>query len=81
MADRIIEDNIRLIHDLISYLHKEILPGLPFCVDFEKVFDSVDRYFMFKVLHAFGFGPGRYQWTSTFYEDIKSTVAVNGHLS
>ena len=57
MANRYIGDNIRLIYDLISYLNKKNIPGLLLCLDFEKAFDSVDWRFMFKVLHAFGFGP------------------------
>ncbi|WP_419584616.1 RNA-directed DNA polymerase, partial [Thiolapillus sp.] len=81
MANRFIGDNIRLIHDLISYLHRTKLPGLLLCLDFEKAFDSVDWNFMFKVLRAFGFGPDICQWISTFYKGIKSTVAVNGQLS
>ena len=81
MTNRYIGDNIRLIYDLISYLNKENMPGLLFCLDFEKAFDSVDLKFMFKVLHAFGFGPAISQWIFTFYRHIKSSVAVNGQLS
>ena len=81
MANRYIGDNIRLIYDLISYLNKENMPGLLLCLDFEKAFDSVDWRFMFKVLHAFGFGPDINQWIFTFYRHIKSSVAVNGQLS
>ena len=81
MANRYIGDNIRLIYDLISYLNKENMPGLLLCLDFEKAFDSVDWRFMFKVLHAFGFGPDISQWIFTFYRHIKSSVVVNGQLS
>jgi len=41
----------------------------------------VDWKFMFKVLHAFGFGPDISRWIFTFYKDIKSSVVVNGQLS
>ena len=53
-----ISDNVRLIHDLINYLNtKKVLKnGLLLCLDFEKVFDSLDWRFMFKALTAFGFG-------------------------
>ena len=77
MANRFIGDNIRLIRDLISYLHRTKLPGLLLCLDFEKAFASVNWNFMFKVLLAFEFGPDICQSISTFYKGIKSTVAVN----
>ena len=80
MANRYIGDNIRLIYDLISYLYRENKPGLLLCLDFEKAFDSVDWKFMFKVLRAFGFGPDIFQWISTFYKDIKSSVTINGQF-
>ena len=80
-ANRNIGDNIRLTYDLISYLYRENKPGLLLCLDFKKAFDSVDWKFMFKVLHAFGFGPDICQWIFTFYKDIKSSVTVNGQLS
>ena len=81
IANTYIGGIIRLIYDLISYLNKENMPGLLLCLDFEKAFDSVDWRFMFKVLHAFGFGPDISQWIFTFYRHIKSSVAVNVQLS
>ena len=81
MANRFIGDNIRLIHDLISYLHRTKHLDLLLCLDFEKVFDSVDWNFMFKVLRAFRFGQDICQLISTFYKGIKSPVAVNGQLT
>ena len=79
MANRYIGDNIRLIYDLISYLYRENKPGLLLCLDFEKAFDSVDWKFMFKVLHAFGFGPNICQWISTFYKDNLSRLIDSYH--
>ena len=70
MANSYIGDNIRLIYDLLLL-----------CLGFEKAFDSVDWKFMFKVLHAFGFGPDISQWISMFHKAIKSSVTVNGQLS
>ena len=81
MAIRYLGDNIRLIYDLISYLNEENIPGLLLCLHFEKAFESVNWKFMFKVLHAFGFGPDMSRWIFAFYKHIKSSVAVNGLLS
>ena len=80
MANRYIGDNIRLIYDPISYSHRENILGLLLCLDFEKVFDSVDWKLMIKVLLTFGFGSDICQWISMFYKDIKSFVMVNGQL-
>ena len=78
IANRFIEDNIRLTYDLISYRNREKLPGLLLCLYFEKAFDSVDWKCMHKVLRAYGFGPDIIcQW---IYKDIKSAVAVIGLL-
>ena len=76
-----LEITLDLIYDLICYLYRENKPGLLWCLDFEKAFDSVDWKFMFKVLRAFGFGPDICQWISTFYKYTKSSVTVNGQLS
>jgi hypothetical protein len=78
MANRYIGDNIRLIYDVIAYLDAHKLPGLLINIDFEKAFDSLDWEFMFKVLKAFGFKEDICKWIHTFYNNIKSTVIVNG---
>ena len=78
---RYIGDNLRLIYDMIHYLNNENLPGLLVSVDFEKAFDSIDWKFMQDVLKRFGFGDNIIQWVSSFYNDIRSSVIVNGKAS
>ena len=65
---------------MIHYLDKEKLPGLLVSIDFEKAFDSVDWKFMHKVLREYGFGENIIQWVYAFYNDIKSSVVVNGKI-
>ena len=48
------------------------------CIDFKKAFDTVSRDFLFKTLHAFGFGYSFIQWIHTFYKNISSCVLNNG---
>ena len=55
MANRSIENNTRLIYDLISDCNTSRLTGLLLCINFEKAFDSLDWTFMHKVLKACGF--------------------------
>ena len=57
MADRSVQDNIRLRCDLISYLNRESVPELLLCLEFEKAIDTVDWHFMFSVIGDFGFCP------------------------
>ena len=78
---RYIGDNLRLLYDIIYYLKNENQPGLLVSIDFEKAFDSVDWNFMEKVLKQFGFGSNILQWISAFYNDIKSSILVNGQAS
>jgi exonuclease III len=78
---RYIGDNIRLIYDMIDYLNKKNRPGLLLNIDFEKAFDSLNWGFMQKVLKSVGFGEMIRKWIYVFYNDIKSTVIVNGSAS
>ena len=74
-------NNTRLIYDLINYCNTNRLAGLLLCIDFEKAFDSLDWTFMHKVLKSFGFQKDIRRWISVFYNNIKSTVLVNGQPS
>ena len=78
---RYIGNNLRLLYDMIYYLQNENLPGLLISIDFEKAFDSLDWEFMKKVLKHFGFGKDIIHWITAFYNDIKSSIIVNGQAS
>ena len=56
IPNRYTGDNRRWIYDMMNYLEAKQLPGMLLCLDFKKVFDSLDWQFMFKVLKAYGFG-------------------------
>ena len=81
VKNRYIGDNIRLIYDIISHLNSNSEPGLLLCLDFEKAFDSLDWGFLHKVLSAFGFKNDICRWVSAFYNNIRSTVSINGMIS
>ena len=81
MSNRYMGDNTMGCIWSYHYLSCNNPPGLLICIDFEKAFDSVDCYFMMKVLKAFGFGPDMCQWISTFYNKMKSAIFVNSHTS
>jgi exonuclease III len=81
LAGRYIGDNLRLIYDIIHHLNTTNKPGLLISIDFEKAFDSVSWKYMKNVLQEFGFKESIIRWISAFYNDIKSSVTVNGMTS
>lgn len=55
LKGRSIAENICLINNVISYTELKNIPGLLLFVDFEKAFDTIERAFVDKALHHFGF--------------------------
>ena len=62
-------------------MYKDDIPGLLLLVDFEKVFDTVERSFIEETLEFYGFGPTFNKCIKTCYLDIYSTFLNNGHMS
>ena len=81
LSGRYIGENIRTLYDLMAYTEKNKIPALLLLIDFEKAFDSIAWSFIHKVLHFFNFGESIKRWISVFYNNIKSCVIVNSHLS
>ena len=78
---RYIGENTRNLYDLFHYTEKHHIPGLLLLIDFEKAFDSVAWTFISKTFDFFNFGPSIKRWINVFYNNIKSSVLVNGHVS
>ena len=81
MQERYIGENIRLIHDVITFANDNKVKGLIMFIDFEKAFDSIDHEYMIKTLTHFNFGPDVLQWITLFYSNANSCVINNGYLS
>ena len=78
---RTINDNSRLLHDVISYANEINVPLAVINVDQMKAFDRVSHAFLFKTLQKFGFGPNFIQWIRLIYNSVSSSVKTNGWLS
>ena len=78
---RTINDNIRLIQDVISYANEKKLPLAVISVDQLKAFDRVAHEFLFESLERFGFGPDFIRWIKTIYNSVSSSVKTNGWLT
>ena len=81
MKGRYIEENIRLLYDLIMYSKLHNKPGMLLLIDFEKAFDSVSHKFIFKTLKFFDLGPSFMKWMKLFYNKCKSLVLINGNAT
>ena len=78
IPNRYIGECTRLVHDIMDYTECMEIPGLLLLIDFEKAFDSVDWHFIQNTLTFFNFGPSVKHWIETFFQNIRSSVLING---
>ena len=78
---RTINDNTRLLHDVVSYANDCNIPLALISVDQLKAFDRVSHEFLFDTLVTFGFGPNFIRWIRVIYNSVSSSVKTNGWLT
>ena len=78
---RTINDNTRLLHDVVAYANEKDVPLALISVDQLKAFDRVSHEFLFKCLERFSFGPNFVQWIKLIYNSVSSSVKTNGWLT
>jgi len=78
---RYIGENIRNLHETIDYINNLNEKVLIFFSDLKKAFDSLNHNFMRKCLLKFKFPNYIINWVDIFYNDAKSCIHNNGHLS
>ena len=81
LRNRFISENTRLVYDILDYLKRTNKNGVLLLIDFEKAFDSLEWYFINKVLEVYNFGSEFRKWFKVMYNNVKSTVINNGHFS
>ena len=69
------------IRDILFYCQKEHLDLIMMGVDYTKAFDSVNFQCLHKTFETFGFGETFRQWIKLIYNDGKSCITNNGHIS
>ena len=69
------------MQDVITYANETNKSSALITVDQLKAFDRVSHILLFKTLEKFGFGPNFQQWIKTFYNNVASSVKVNGRLT
>ena len=67
LKNRHIEENTRLVYDLIQYCKKTKREGILLLIDFEKAFDSIEWSYIDKVLSQYNFGSDFRKWFRIVY--------------
>ena len=78
---RTINDNTRLLNDVISYVNEKNTSLAFISIDQMKAFDRVSHDFLFACLDRFGFGPNFINWIKLIYHDAPSSVKTNRWLT
>ena len=79
---RSISDNCHLLRNVVDYINSKPLMGAALInLDFSKAFDRVSHKYLFATLEAFGFGPEFISWLRLLYQDISSSVLLNGFIT
>ncbi len=78
---RSILDNGHLLRCIVDYVDQKDMPLAIINLDQTKAFDRVSHDFMFNALKAYGFGPDFLSWVELLYNDVSSSILVNGYIS
>jgi hypothetical protein len=78
---RLIGESVRTVADILEFTKIKNISGILLCIDFEKAFDSIEWNYLQKTLEVFNFGPSLRKWIETFYKNVSSCIANNGHTS
>ena len=79
MNEWFIGESNRLIDDVLKVCDMQNLSSYLFTVDFEKVFDSLNRNFSITVLKKYGFGDDFIDWILILFNSQESCVINGGH--
>ncbi|WAR22515.1 YTX2-like protein, partial [Mya arenaria] len=67
--------------NLLDYIEQKDITACFINLDQEKAFDKVSWPYMFSVLQSFGFDDKFIKWIKVLYNDVSTSVIVNGHIS
>ena len=80
VAQRCINESIRLISDLLRVTKKMKVKGYLVTIDTEKAFDSLDHTYLISALEKFGFGKTFIDWIKIILNDQELCV-INGGIT
>ena len=80
VTGRSIVDNVHLLRNIFDFTEQKQIKCAFINLDQAKAFDRVSIGYLLQVLLAFGFGISFVKWIELLYNDIYSSVIVNGHI-
>ncbi len=78
---RKIDYTVHLLRDLIQLANTQNLEAAFVFLDQEKAFDRVNHEFLYRTMHAFGFGRTFLHWVQLLYSNATTRIKVNGFLT
>lgn len=81
LKGRNIQDNLRIIHDVINYTKTDNTSGILVALDFKAAFNSIEHHFIWYALQCFGFGDSFIRWVRLLYNGTMLSVLNNGYTS
>jgi len=76
---RQVNDNLRLIEELIEQAKQKKEETYLLTLDATKAFDSVDHGYLMEILDKYGFPQEYITWIKVIYTDLRANVLVNGY--
>ena len=78
---RFIGESVAFIRDCVHYCSSSGVPAALVSLDQENAFDRVSWSFLHATLRSMGFGPSFIGWVELFYNNVRSSVNINGNIS
>ena len=78
VANRFISEAGRIISDILEMIDILSMDGYLLTIDIEKVFDSVDHYFLLAILEKYGFKKNFLRWIETLLNNEESCITNGG---
>ena len=80
VANRFISEGERLLSDILDILDILNMKGYLLTIDIEKVFDSVNHYFLLAILEKHGFKKNFLRWIENLFKNQESCI-INGGMA
>ena len=81
VSNRSIFSNLFTIRELIHYSNTKCIQSYIVPIDQEKIFDKVDRDFLYRIMGKLGYSKTFINFIKKIYQNTESMISNNGFLS